>query len=153
MTGFKARNWLAVAILMMAVVGFAYDRYLCAAASVPPQTFAAMAEDDSVRVLGRVQAGSVKLEGETLSFALEEGGTSIQVAYRGPDKDMVRELKALLVFGKRLPDGSMAAGGVSSAANYSFIAAAYGLALGLLLLFAWMQERAVRIMEKRLEQP
>lgn len=150
MSGFKTRNWLTVAILMLAVVGFAYDRYLCAVASVPPQAFAAMAEGASARVLGRVQAGSVKLEAGNLSFVLEDGGASVQISYRGPDQDMVRELKTLLVFGKRLPDGSMAAGGVSIAANYGFITAAYGLGIGLLLVFAWVQERAVRTMEKRL---
>lgn len=152
MTGFRTRNWLAVAVMMLAVIGFAYDRYLCAVASVPPQVFATMAEGASVRVLGRVQAGSVKREGDNLRFVLEDGGAAIQVSYRGPDQDMVRELKTLLVFGKRLPDGSMEAGGVSIAANYDFITAAYVLGIGLLLAFAWVQERAVRIMERRLEQ-
>lgn len=152
MTGFRAINWLVVALLMLAVAGFAYDRYLRDVAAVPPQAFAAMAEGASVRVMGRVQAGSVKPEGDALSFVLEEGGASIRVVYRGPDQDMARELKTLLVSGRRLPDGSMAADGMAIAANYGYITAAYGLAIGLLFAFAWAQERAVRGMEKRLEQ-
>lgn len=153
MTGFSTKNWLLVGVLLLAATGFAYNRYVDALASVPPQAFATIAEGGSVRVLGRVRAGSVMPEGDTLNFVVEGEGGFVQVAYRGPDKEAVRELKNLLVSGRRLPDGGMAADAVGIAANYGFVTAAYVLALGLLLVFAWMQERAASTLEKELERP
>ncbi|MDP2265629.1 MAG: cytochrome c maturation protein CcmE [Thiobacillus sp.] len=153
MNGFSTKNWLLVGVLLLLAAGFAYNRYAHTLASVPPQALASIAEGGSVRVLGRVRAGSIQPEGDTLNFVVEGEGGFVQVAYRGPDKETVRELKNLLVSGRRLPGGGMAADTVSIAANYGFVAAAYGLALGLLLAFAWVQERAAGALQKKLESP
>ncbi len=153
MNGFGAKSWLLAGAMLLAAAGFAYDRYAHALASVPPAAVAAAAEGGSVRVLGRVRAGSVRAEGDALSFVLEGSGGAVRVAYRGPDKEAVRELKNLLVSGRRVADGGLAADAVAIAANYGFVAAAYGLGFGLLLVFAWTQERAARALEKELEQP
>lgn len=153
MSGFGTKSWLLVGALLLAATALAYDRYAHALASVPPQAVAAMAEGGGVRVQGRVRVGSLRPSGDALSFVLEDGGGAVRVAYRGPDKDTVRELKRLLVSGRRQADGGLAADEVGIVAHYGFVAAAYGLAFALLLGFAWAQERAARALEKELEQP
>lgn len=153
MSGFGMKSWLLVGALLLTTAGLAYDRYAHALASVPPQAVAAAVEGGSVRVLGRVRAGSIESNGDALGFVLEDGGGAVRVAYRGPDRETVRELKRLLVSGRRLADGGIEADTVGIAAHYGFVAAAYGLAFALLLGFAWVQERAARALEQALEQP
>lgn len=145
----KTVRWLAV-ISLAAVALLAWQRYQRDVASVAPAAFNTLASGQSARVVGRVQAGSLQRAAEGASFVLEENGAVVPVTYRGPDSDTLRELKTVLVTGRREADGRMAASEVSIAANYGYITAAYGLVIGLLLGFAWRLERAAGKLEKRL---
>jgi len=145
----KTVRWLAVSLLA-AVALLAWQRYQRDVASVAPAAFNGLASGQSARVAGRVQAGSLQRAAEGASFVLEENGATVPVTYRGSDNDTLRELKTVLVTGRREADGRMAASEVSIAANYGYITAAYGLVIGLLLGVAWRLERAAGKLEKRL---
>ena len=143
-------RWLLVTLLLGGAVMLALQRYQKEVASLDPAEFSNAAAAQPLRVLGRVQAGSLKFaEGEAL-FILEGQGGQASVLYRGPDLDTLRELKTILAHGVKQADGSLHADTVSIAPNYAYIAGAYGSAGTILLLFALLVEMRLRRMEKEL---
>ena len=146
----KGARWLLVVIMLGTVTALAFQRYQNEVASVTPTEFGAMAASQPLRVLGRVQAGSLKIAAGGASFILESEGAQVNVLYQGPDLDTLRELKTILAHGKKQADGSLNADVVSIAPNYAFIAGAFGSAAMILLLFALLVETRLRRMEKEL---
>jgi cytochrome c-type biogenesis protein CcmE len=89
-------RWVLVLALLGVVTVLAFQRYQNEVASLTPLEFSQAATDLPVRVLGRVQAGSLKMSAAEARFALEGQGAVVSVVYRGPDKDTLRELKPSL---------------------------------------------------------
>jgi cytochrome c-type biogenesis protein CcmE len=134
-------RWLVVVSMLGMVAALGYQRYRDDVAHLAPADLAAVEAGRSLRVLGRIKAGSlVASGGEKASFVLEGDGTQVRVMYHGPDLDTLRELKTVLVSGVRQPDGGVLAGQVTIAPNYGYIAAAYALVTVTLLLFAFATE-------------
>lgn len=144
-------RWLLVLVLLGAVVALAFQRYRNEVASLAPAEFGAAAVSQPLRVLGRVQAGSLKIAAGEARFVLEGQGAQVSVSYRGPDLDTLRELKTILARGEKQADGGLRADVVSIAPNYAFIVGAYGSVGLILLLFAFMVEARLRRMEKELK--
>lgn len=143
-------RWLLVAVLLGSAVLLSVQRYVNEVASQDPAEFSTAAASQPWRVLGRVQAGSLKMATGEASFILEGQGAQVSVLYRGPDLDTLRELKTILAHGEKQADGSLLADTVSIAPNYAYIAGAYGAAGTILLLFALLVELRLRRMEKEL---
>lgn len=147
-----ALRWLLVLLALGAVIALAWQRYQQEVAYLEPREFATAAPSGDVRVLGRVRAGSFgKISATEARFVLEDQGGMVNVTYRGPDLDTLRELKTILARGVKQADGSLLASQVSIAPNYDYIAGAYGVAGLILLLFAFVVERQVRRMERELQ--
>lgn len=147
-----ALRWLLVLLALGAVVALAWQRYQQEVAYLGPGEFVTAAPSGDVRVLGRVRAGSFgKINASEARFVLEDQGAAVNVVYRGPDLDTLRELKTILARGVKQADGSLLASQVSIAPNYNYIAGAYGVAGLILLLFAFVVERQVRRMERELK--
>lgn len=144
-------RWLLVLVLLGAVVALAFQRYQNEVASLAPAEFGAAAAAQPLRVLGRVQAGSLRIAAGEARFVLEGQGAQVSVIYRGPDLDALRELKTILARGEKQADGGLRADAVSIAPNYAFIVGAYGSAALILLLFAFVVEARLRRMEKELQ--
>lgn len=144
-------RWGLVLALLGIVTALAFQRYQHEVASLTPLEFGHAATVHPVRVLGRVQAGSLKMSATEARFALEGQGAVVSVVYRGPDKDTLRELKTILARGVKQADGSLSADLVSIAPNYAFIVAAYGAVGLILLLFAFVVERQVRRMDEEIK--
>lgn len=145
-------RWLLVLLALGVVAGLAWQRYLDEVAYLEPGGIASLTQAGNIRVLGRVKAGSFSKSGTSEArFVLEGGGGEVQVLYRGPDVDTLRELKTILARGVRQADGSLLADLVTIAPNYGFIAGAFGSAALILLLFAFVVEYQVRRMEKELQ--
>jgi cytochrome c-type biogenesis protein CcmE len=141
-------RWLLVALLLGAVTALAFQRYQNEVSSLTPNEFGAVTASQSVRVLGRVQAGSLQITTGEARFILENEGAQVNVLYNGPDLDTLRELKTILIHGEKQADGSLHADVVSITPNYGFIVGAYGVAGVILLLFAFLVEARLRRMEK-----
>lgn len=145
-----ALRWLVVVLMLGVVVALAFQRYQNEVAYLVPAELGKVAEAQTVRVLGRVQAGSFKPAAAEAHFVLEGQGAVVNVIYRGPDVDTLRELKTILARGVKQADGSLLADQVSIAPNYDYIAGAYGAAGLILLAFAFLVERRVRRMQSAL---
>lgn len=143
-------RWLLVALLLGAVTALAFQRYQNEVSSLTPAGFGTVAASQSIRVLGRVQAGSLRIAAGEARFILESEGAQVNVLYNGPDLDTLRELKTILTSGEKQADGSLHADTVSIAPNYAFIAAAFGAVGMILLLFAFLVEMRLRRMENEL---
>lgn len=144
-------RWVLVLVALGVVVALAWQRYQQEVAYLLPREFPSVLQMQEVRVLGRVRAGSFsKIDANEARFVLEEQGAAVDVLYRGPDLDTLRELKTILARGVKQADGSLLASQVSISPNYDYIAGAYGMAGLILLLFAFVVERQVRRMEKEL---
>jgi cytochrome c-type biogenesis protein CcmE len=143
-------RWLLVALVLGSVMALAFQRYRNDVASLTPAEYGAAAASP-VRVLGRVQAGSLNIANGEAHFILESDSAQVSVLYRGPDLDTLRELKTILARGEKQADGNLHADVVTIAPNYAFIAGAYGAAGTILLLFAFLVEARLRRMEKELQ--
>jgi cytochrome c-type biogenesis protein CcmE len=144
------RRWLLVVLLLGSVTALAFLRYQNEVASVAPREFRAAAVGQTLRVLGRVQAGSLQIIAGQAHFLLENDGAQVRVLYRGPDLDTLRELKTILASGEKLTDGSLRAAAISITPNYAFIVAAFASAGTILLLFALLVEIRLRRLEREL---
>lgn len=150
-------RWVAVICVALVIAWLAiqhYDR------EVRPITPAALLQNrpvGTVRVIGRVQAGSLKTaapeaEGGSLLADFELAGEQAHLAvhYDGPADDNLRELKTLVVIGHLDPAGPdgprFEAHEFDLLPNYGFITAAYLLALIPLGLFLFGMERRVTLL-------
>jgi cytochrome c-type biogenesis protein CcmE len=144
-------NWirwgLALAALL-AAVNAGWQRYQEQVAPIALSAYAQQSAGTQVRLLGRVSGGSLKAEAGALLFVLDIDGQKVPVRYTGKDGDSVRELKTMLVGGKRQADGSLAADFVGINPKYGYVAAGFGLVLCVLLLRTLTLELKLRKLER-----
>ncbi len=106
-----------------------------------------------VRVLGMIEAGSLKKEEGRLTFLLSGEGEKVSVSYGSDETESVRELKILVIEGKW--DSSarvLEARKISLTPNYGFVTAAYLVALVPLGLFLFNMERKVALLYIMIKQ-
>ena len=141
-------RWALALAALLAAVAAGWQRYQSQVAPTPVASYSQLAADSNVRLLGRV--GSLKTEANGLQFLLDVDGQSVPVLYTGPDRDSVRELKTMLVGGKRQADGSLLASSIGIHPHYGYVAAGFGLVLSILLLRTLTLEAQLRRMEREL---
>lgn len=107
----------------------------------------------TVRVLGRIEAGSLAKEEGGMKFLLSGENEKIPVSYRGEETDSLRELKTLVIGGKWDPSAHrFEAQKISITPNYGFVTAAYLLSLVPLGLFLFHMERKVALLYIMIKQ-
>ena len=107
----------------------------------------------TVRVLGRIEAGSLMKEETGMKFLLSGESEKVPVSYRGEETDSLRELKTLVIVGKWDPSAhKFDAQKVSITPNYGFVTAAYLLSLIPLGLFLFHMERKVALLYIMIKQ-
>jgi cytochrome c-type biogenesis protein CcmE len=151
-------RWVVVIFVGLVIAWFAVQHYDREVKPITPEQVLEMGPVGTVRVIGRVQAGSLRItppvsRGGSLLADFELAGEQERLAvhYDGPEDDNLRELKTLVVVGHLNPVGSP--GGRRFEAhefdllpNYGFITAAYVLALIPLGLFLFGMERRVALL-------
>lgn len=85
-----------------------YTSFLGSAEARQPSQMGSAEPGKSYQLTGRVVPGSVKREGETLHFRVEDrdGGTSVAVAYSGQVPDPFREGREVIVTVHRAADAA-----------------------------------------------
>ena len=107
----------------------------------------------TVRVLGRIEAGSLMKEETGMKFLLSGESEKVPVSYRGEETDSLRELKTLVIVGKWDPSAhKFDAQKVSITPNYGFVTAAYLLSVVPLGLFLFHMERKVALLYIMIKQ-
>ncbi|HUK55379.1 MAG TPA: cytochrome c maturation protein CcmE [Nitrospiria bacterium] len=109
---------------------------------------------ESVRMLGMIEAGSLRKDPVTSHrlFFIVGKGQRVPVDYQGSDTDDLRELKTLVVVGRWDNTAQQfVAQDIDLIPNYGFIIAAY-LVMIPLALFLFMMERRVRLLYNEIKQ-
>jgi len=153
MKGFYIR-WGALILIGLWIVAVGIQRYNRDVRPLTPEQVLKDHSAGSVRVLGMVEAGTLRKDTTTsqMLFSLMENGQRIPVVYQGKDTDDLRELKTLVVVG-RWDNASQRflAEDIDLIPNYGFIIAAY-LVMIPLALFLFMMERRVRLLYNEIKQ-
>lgn len=143
-------RWTLALLALLAAVAAGWQRYQSQVAPISVATYPQLAVGSDVRLLGRISGGSLKSEAGSLQFVLDVNGQAVPVVYIGPDRGSVRELKTMLVGGKRQADGSLLADFAGINPQYGYVAAGFGLVLCILLLRTLTLEATLRRLEKEL---
>jgi len=141
-------RWVLALLALLAAAGAGWNRYQQQVAPQSAAGFESAATGSPIRLLGRIGGGSLHSDATAMSFVLEIEGRRVPVRYVGPDRDSVRELKTMLVGGKRQADGSLAADFVGINPKYGYVAAGFGLVLCVLLLRTLTLELKLRKLER-----
>lgn len=154
MTRFYLR-WTIVLLIGAVIAGLTVQRYRSEVLAVSPQELLASPPSEPVRVLGQVEAGSLKPDGglSKADFILTSGGVQIQVHYEGPEPDNLRELKNLVAVGRWNPGPAVfMAHEIDLVPNFGFVAAAYLATLIPLVFFLFVMERRVNLLYNAIKQ-
>lgn len=144
------------ALALAALIGaLGAQRYYQEVATVSPERLLHNPPQETVRVLGRVEGGSLVKDplGKEARFQLSGEKERIAVHYIGDDSDTLRELKTIVVMGEW--NGAAAeftAKKIALIPNYGFITAAYLIALIPMGLFLFNMERKVALLYTRIKQ-
>ena len=154
MTRFYLR-WAIVLIIGAVIAGLTVQRYRSEIQAISPQELLESLPSGSVRVLGQVEAGSLKAEGRLTdaAFTLAHQDVRIQVLYEGPEPDNLRELKNLVAVGRWDPgQAALIAHEIDLVPNFGFVGAAYLATLIPLILFLFVMERRVNLLYNAIKQ-
>ncbi len=140
-------RWITILIILGMVSLLGLVRYYKEVYALSPEALLEKQPEGVVRVLGRVEAGTLREGPEGSLFKLSGvsvGKTSVWVRYEGKPNENLRELKVLVVGGK-WDTGKMefSAQRFGRTPNYGFVVAAYLTALVPLGLFLFNMERNV----------
>lgn len=160
MKGVYLRFGGALALTIL-IGGLGAQRYYREVAAISPERLLKNPPARTVRVLGRVEGGSLMKDpsGKEARFELFGAGARVPVRYRGDDPDNLRELKTIVVVGRW--DGAareLEGDSIALLPNYGYITAAYLVGLIPMGLFLFHMERKVallytRIKEEKVYQP
>ena len=159
-------RWAGIIGIALVIAWLAAQHYDRAVKTITPGQLLQTRPVGTVRVIGLVQAGSLRVtpQEETTTpphtpamiladFELADQQERLPVHYDGPADDNLRELKTLVVVGHLTPDGPDGPAGRRFEAhefdllpNYGFITAAYLLALIPMGLFLFGMERRVALL-------
>ena len=147
-------RWGVLLLIGLAITGVGAQRYYRDVYSLTPEQILKERPSGEVRVLGRVEAGTLTTEApsERAAFRLAGKEARIPVDYHGPDSDNLRELKTVVVIGHWDDAGRrFAAREIDNAPNYGFITAAY-LTLVPMALFLFVMEHRVLLLYNQIKQ-
>lgn len=153
MKGFYIR-WIGILILMTTIGVLGFLRFQEEVDTLWPAEVLRMNPQETVRMLGTVQPGTLTKEGfeaegssGRADFGLRGEEEEVLVHYRGIKPENLRELKTLVVEGRWDPiSKGFQANKISVVPNYRFIAAAYLVAIVPLGFFLFWMERRMRLL-------
>jgi cytochrome c-type biogenesis protein CcmE len=146
-------GWLLAAAALAGISALTYERYQRELAWVAPSEIQRHVPGTDVRVLGRIQPGSLARDDAAgqARFVLEHEGAAVTVAYRGPDADLLRELRTIVATVSAYDGTTAQAHEVQGAPNFAYIAWAYGLTGLLLLATALHRQHRLARLRRELE--
>ena len=153
MNGFYIR-WAILLLAGLMIVFLGAQRYYEDVYSLTPEEVLENTPRETVRMLGMVQAGTLKAEPpfEQATFELAGEQAQLPVYYQGEAPDNLRELKTLVVVGRWDSGQSrFKAHEIDLVPNYGFITAAYLVFLPL-GLFLFRMEQRVRLLYNRIKE-
>jgi cytochrome c-type biogenesis protein CcmE len=139
-------RWIAILIVGIVIILFARQRYLDEVAVITPEQLKMEASSASLRVQGRIEPGTLKVDAEThqAHFDLSWKENRLPVSYSGEDLDTLREFKVIVLIGSWDPATQrFESKKLALTPNYGFITAAYLAGLFPLALFLFYMERRV----------
>ena len=95
-------RWVILFIVAVILGILTYDHYQKNLAAWVPSQVQTQQPTQQIRVLGMVQGGTLKgnVNAGHATFQLIENEIAIQVHYKGPKPDNLRELKTMILIGK-----------------------------------------------------
>lgn len=146
-------RWGVVFAIGMVIGLLGLQRYYRDVNALSPEQLLREQPAQVVRVIGRIEGGSLVKEESQRKFLLSGESEKVPVVYRGEETDSLRELKTLVVVGKWDPSAHLLeAQKISMTPNYGFITAAYLLSLIPLGLFLFNMERKVALLYIMIKQ-
>ncbi|WDT77143.1 MAG: cytochrome c maturation protein CcmE [Candidatus Manganitrophus sp.] len=154
-------RWGGVLIVAVIIGVLGIQRYNRDVTTISPHHLLHDQPTQTVRILGMVEAGSIRKEGDggPVAFQLSAEGVKLSVRYLGGESENLRDLKTVVVGGKWNPTmQTLEADKISVVPNYGFITAAYLASLIPMGLFLFNMERKVamlyiQIKEEKVYQP
>ncbi len=148
MTRWFYLRWGGILLLGAGVAALGLQRYEREVTTVTPEEVVRKQPADSVRVIGRVEAGSLERQGEgRAAFRLAGRSETLTVRYAGAEPENLRELKTLVLIGRWDPGArELRASEITLIPNYGYVAAAYLVAMIPVGLFLFRMERRVGLM-------
>jgi cytochrome c-type biogenesis protein CcmE len=146
-------RWGAVLAIGVVIGLLGLQRYYRDVNALSPEQLLREQPVQAVRVLGRIEGGSLVKEEAQRKFLLSGESEKVSVSYRGEETESLRELKTLVVEGKWDPSTRiLEAQKISITPNYGFITAAYLVSLIPLGLFLFNMERKVALLYIMIKQ-
>lgn len=148
MTLFYIR-WGIILLVILTIAVLGYQRYQRDVASLTPDQILEHPSNETVRISGMIQGGSLTREDDGLSasFSLQGNNRSLIVRYHGQDTDSLRDLKVVVVTGRMNAKTAEFEGEtLSLVSNYGFVAVSYLLGILPTCLFLFLMERKLRLL-------
>lgn len=148
-------RWGGALALAVLIGGLGAQRYFQEVAAISPERLLESPPSQTLRVLGRVEGGSLvkNPSGKEARFQLGGEREKVSVHYQGDDPENLRELKTIVVVGAwNGTTRELEAQKISGIPNYGFITAAYLIALIPMGLFLFNMERKVAILYTRIKE-
>ena len=148
-------RWGGALALTILIGALGAQRYYQEVAAISPERLLQNPPGQTVRVLGRVEGGSLMKgpSGKETRFQLGGPAEKVPVRFLGDDPDNLRELKTIVVVGRW--DGTtreLEAQKIALIPNYGFITAAYLVALIPMGLFLFNMERKVEMLYTQIRE-
>ena len=147
-------RWVALFIVAVILGILIYDHYQKNLAAWVPSQVQTQQPTQQIRVLGMVQGGTLKgnVNAGHATFQLIENEIAIQVYYKGPKPDNLRELKTMILIGKwNASDNIFEARDIGLVTNYGFVISAYLIGLIPLAIFLFAMSRRVRFLYEEIK--
>ena len=154
-------RWAGIFVIGALLSLAAWQRYVNEVAVTTPDRLSQSPTPSSVRVQGRIEPGTLKLDAEKslARFDLGWNNERLPAVYTGDDLDNLREFKTIILIGHfNTQDRQFEANKMALVSNYGFITAAYLAGVIPLGFFLFYMERRVallydKIKEEKLYQP
>jgi cytochrome c-type biogenesis protein CcmE len=146
-------RWGVILLIGIVIASLSVMRYHRELGAITPETLFKNPPAERVRVVGRVEAASLKKEESgSVRFRLVGGAHPLSVLYTGKEDDNLRELKTLVIVG-RWNSGSQEfrAEELGIVTNYGFITAAYLIGIVPIILFLFGMERKTRLLYREIK--
>jgi len=147
-------RWAGMLLIVLILILLNIRHYENDLRSISPEQLLAQPPTQMVRVIGRVQAGSLVYDpiSHAATFVLTGEREKINVQYHGEAPENLRELKTLVISGRWEPSISQfEAHNISLVPNYGFVASAYLVGIIPSGLFLFGMERKVALLYNKIK--
>ncbi len=152
MKGFYAR-WIGLILIGLVIIVLGTKRYYQEVHSLTPEAVLGDQPEGTVRVTGRVEAGTLAADPDSreADFILAGDRSQIRVHYQGEWPDNLRELKTLVVVGRwNASPHEFEAREIDLIPNTGFIIGAYFVLIPT-ALFLFLMQRKVRLLYTKIK--